>query len=450
VLNRTANFFVGIFERWMPDPFLFCILLTAACYGLALALTPTGALELTGQWYAGLWQILPFAMQMMLILMTGSALARAGPVRRGLVRIASWPRTQGQAIVLLTFLCSALALLNWGVALVAGGLLAREIARRVPGCDFGFLVAGAYSGFVIFGSGFSSSIILVSATEGSEMNLLAQHTGVAAVPLAETLFTPMNLFVAFGVVLLLPVMFRLMMPRGRQVRHVNPAVLAVPEGELAAATVCEQAPATPAERLERSRTVMALLVLLGGAYLVWHFATRGFALDLYVVILTLLVLGLLLHARPAAYVDAFYQSGHTTAPLLLQFPLYGGIMGMMQQSGLAEVLSAWFVSISNGSTFLPLTYVSAVVLNLFVPSAGGQWAVQGPVVVPAALELGVSAPAVALAVAFGDQACNMFQPFWALPILAIAGLRVRDIMGWCVMTFLLASALSLLALVFLV
>jgi short-chain fatty acids transporter len=448
VLNRTANFFVGIFERWMPDPFLFCILLTAACYALALALTPTGALELTGQWYAGLGQILPFAMQMMLILTTGSALARAGPVRRGLVRIASLPRTQGQAILLLTFLCSILALLNWGVALVAGGLLAREMARRVPECDFGFLVAGAYSGFVIFGSGLSSSIILVSATEGSELNFIAEHTGVSAVPLSETLLAPMNLFVAFGVVLLLPVMFRLMMPQGRQVRHVNPATLADAAEEHSSAQR-EPAPPTPAERLERSRAVLALLILLGGSYLVWHFARSGFALDLYVVILTLLVLGLLLHARPAAYLRSFYQGGHVTAPLLLQFPLYGGIMGMMQQSGLAEVLSAWFVSVSNTATFLPLTYVSAVVLNLFVPSAGGQWAVQGPVVVPAALELGVSASAAALAVTFGDQACNMFQPFWALPILAIAGLRVRDIMGWCVMTFLLASVLSLLALVLL-
>lgn len=448
MLNRTANFFVGLFERWMPDPFLFCILLTAACYAMALALTPAGALELAGQWYAGLWQILPFAMQMMLILMTGSALARAGPVRSGLARMASWPRTQGQAIVLLTLLCSLLALLNWGVALVGGGLLAREMARRVPGCDFGFLVAGAYSGFVIFGSGLSSSIILVSATEGSELNFVAQHTGVAAVPLAETLLAPMNLFVAFGVVLLLPVMFRLMMPQGRQVRHVNPAAWAEPAEGLSSGGG-ERAALTPAERLERSRAVMALLILLGGAYLFWHFARRGFALDLYIVILTFLVLGLVLHARPAAYLQAFYQGGHMTAPLLLQFPLYGGIMGMMQQSGLAEVLSAWFVSVSNSATFLPLTYVSAVVLNLFVPSAGGQWAVQGPVVVPAALELGVSAPAAALAVTFGDQACNMFQPFWALPILAVAGLRVRDIMGWCVMTFLLASALSLLALVFL-
>lgn len=447
MLNRLANFFVRIVERWMPDPFLFCVLLTALAYLLALALTPTGPADLVTHWYGGLWEILPFAMQMILILLTGYTLASSAPVRRLLARIASIPRTQGSAIVLLTVAAALAALIHWGFALVASALLAKEIARKVPGCDFGFLVAGAYSGFVIWGSGLSSSIALVSATAGSPMNFIARYTGVESVSLSQTLLSPMNIALVAGTLVILPVMFLLMMPRGQQIRAIDPALLSEAESESLAA----QAPdnPTPAQRLERSRLVLYLIVLLGGVFLVRHFATRGFQLDLNVVILLFLVLGMALHGRPVAYVRAFNQAARVAGPLALQYPLYGGIMGMMQQSGLAGVISQAFVSFSTQVTFPVYCFLSAALVNLFVPSGGGQWAVQGPVMIPAAMKLGVSPTVTAMAVAFGDQTTNMLQPFWALPLLAIAGLNIRHIMGYCAMTFLLSTALSILVLFFL-
>ena len=156
-----------------------------------------------------------------------------------------------------------------------------------------------------------------------------------------------------------------------------------------------------------------------------------------------------LHGRPVAYVRAFNQAARVAGPLALQYPLYGGIMGMMQQSGLAGVISQAFVSFSTQVTFPVYCFLSAALVNLFVPSGGGQWAVQGPVMIPAAMELGVSPTVTAMAVAFGDQTTNMLQPFWALPLLAIAGLNIRHIMGYCAMTFLLSTALSILVLFFL-
>ena len=444
MLNRLANFFVRIVERWMPDPFLFCVLLTALAYLLALALTPTGPADLVTHWYGGLWQILPFAMQMILILLTGYTLASSAPVRRLLARIASIPRTQGSAIVLLTVAAALAALVHWGFALVASALLAKEIARKVPNCDFGFLVAGAYSGFVIWGSGLSSSIALVSATAGSPMNFIARYTGVESVSLSQTLLSPMNIALVAGTLVILPVMFLLMMPRGQQIRAIDPALLSEAESESLAAQPPDNP--TPAQRLERSRLVLYLIVLLGGVFLVRHFATRGFQLDLNVVILLFLVLGMALHGRPVAYVRAFNQAARVAGPLALQYPLYGGIMGMMQQSGLAGVVSQAFVSFSTQVTFPVYCFLSAALVNLFVPSGGGQWAVQGPVMIPAAMELGVSPTVTAMAVAFGDQTTNMLQPFWALPLLAIAGLNIRHIMGYCAMTFLLSTALSILVL----
>lgn len=447
MLNRLAGFFVRVVERWMPDPFLFCVILTAVCFFFALWLTPAGVFDLVSQWYDGLWQILPFAMQMILILLTGYTLAGSGPVRKGLIWVASVPRSQGSAIVVLTLVAMTLALVNWGVALVAGALLAREMARRVPNCDYGFLVAGAYSGFVIWGSGLSSSIALVSATAGSSLNFIARYTGTESTPLTETLFAPFNLALVAGMLVGMPLMFRWMMPRGAQIRRPRPSIFIEPEAERDEdSAVGSQQGQTPAARIERCCFLLWIIAGLGLAYLVRHFLTKGFQLDLNIVILLFLVAGMLLHGRPVGYVRAFNESARVAGPLVLQYPLYGGIMGMMQQSGLAELISQWFVSISTPSTFPVYTYLSALLVNMFVPSGGGQWAVQGPVMIPAALQLGVSPAVAAMAVAFGDQGSNMLQPFWALPALAVAGLRVRDIMGYCVMTFLLSTLLSTLVL----
>ena len=441
MLNRLANFFVRVVERWMPDPFLFCLLLSVLCFGLAWVFTPTAPGELVTHWYNGLWSILPFAMQMILVLLTGYTLASSGPVRRGLVWLASIPRTQGSAIVLLTLLSMAAALIHWGFALVASALLARELGRRVPNCDFGFLVAGAYSGFVIWGSGLSSSIILVSATAGSEMNFIAKHTGVESVPLTQTLFSPVNLALVAVTFVTLPLLFRLMMPAGDQIRPADPKLLA-DQGPLPQT----EEESTPAQWMERSPLLLYLFLSLGLAYLVRHFWTRGFDLNLNVVILLFFVLGMALHARPANYLQAFNQAGRLAGPLALQYPFYGGIMGLMTGSGLAARISDLCVATSTPDTFPVLTFAGAAVVNFFVPSGGGQWAVQGPIMVPAAIELGVSPAVTALAVAFGDQLTNMLQPFWALPILAIAGLSVRHIMGYCVMTFLLVTTISTLVL----
>ena len=444
MLNRLANFFVRVMERWMPDPFLFCILLTILAFGLAWGLTDSTAIQLAGHWFGGLGTILEFAMQMILILLTGYALAQSRPVRRGLVWLASQPKTQGGAIVLLTTASMAAALLHWGFALVSSALLARELGRRVPNCDFGFLVAGAYSGFVIWGSGLSSSIALVSADAGHRLNFIEANTGAAA-PLTATLFSPLNLALVVGTLVTLPVLFRLMMPRGDQIRRVDPALLSDPEPvvEAPAAAPTER---TPAQWLETNPVSLYIFLAVGFVYLVRHFAENGFNLTLNVVILIFFVLGMALHARPVSYVRAFTQAGKLAGPLALQYPFYGGIMGLMIGSGLADRISQLCVDASNEATFPLLTFAGAAVVNFFVPSGGGQWAVQGPVMIPAALELGVKPATAAMAVAFGDQLTNMLQPFWALPILAIAGLGIRHIMGYCVMTFLLCTTISALVL----
>src|SRR5699024_2151318 len=189
---------------------------------------------------------------------------------------------------------------------------------------------------------------------------------------------------------------------------------------------------TPSDRLENSQIISILIGLLGLAFIIYHFATNGFDLNINLVNLIMLFLGILLHRTPRRFLHSVNNAVKNVGGIIVQFPFYAGIMGMMVASGLSEQMSLWFIGISNEFTYPLFTFLSAGLVNFFVPSGGGQWAVQGPIMIPAGIEIGVDTAKTAMAVAWGDAWTNMIQPFWALPLLAIAGLRVRDIMGFCV------------------
>ena len=191
-------------------------------------------------------------------------------------------------------------------------------------------------------------------------------------------------------------------------------------------------------RFENAWVLNLALVAAGATYLVHTYATKGFSLDINSVIFIFLLLGLLLHWRPIAYVAAVNDAARVTGPLILQYPLYGGIMGIMTATGLAGVIAQAFVAFSTAATLPFWSYVASVIISLFVPSGGGHWAVQGPFVVPAAQHLHASQAATAMGVAMGEQVANMIQPFWALPIIAIAGIGIRRVMGFTAITFVIA------------
>src|SRR5699024_1407771 len=189
---------------------------------------------------------------------------------------------------------------------------------------------------------------------------------------------------------------------------------------------------TPSERMENSQIISILIGLMGLVYIVYHFMTNGFDLNINIVNFTMLFVGILLHRTPRRFLHSVGNAVKNVGGIVVQFPFYAGIMGMMVASGLSESMSLWFIQISNEFTFPLFTFISAGLVNFFVPSGGGQWAVQGPIMIPAGMEIGVDTAKTAMAVAWGDAWTNMIQPFWALPLLAIAGLKVRDIMGFCV------------------
>ena len=429
--ERLSRPFLAFVERFYPDAFVFAIVLTGVTFALAIGLTATGPLEALRIWGAGLSGLLAFITQIALTLLCAYALAHTDVVRRILERIAGWPRSERQAYALVPVVSGVASLIAWPFGLVAGALIAQDVARagrdRGLRLHFPLLVASAYGGFVVWHMGYSSSAALFVATPG---HALEAATGV--VPVTETIFVTWNLLLAGLVLATVAAVCAGLAPH-----EETPVELYQPEAE-PAAEGDEEEGARPSfgRRLERMRWLSAVMGLAFLAYLFTWFNARGLALTLNVVNWSFLGLGLFLARSPVHYVGLIRDASRTLGPVVLQYPFYAGIMALMTQTDLVHVFSDGFVAISSPRTLGFWTFVSGGVFNFFVPSGGGQWVVQGPIFVEAAQKLGVATPVVVMGVAYGDQWTNMIQPFWTLPLLAIVGLGVRSIMGYCFLVFL--------------
>jgi short-chain fatty acids transporter len=435
MLRQLTRWCVRYAERYIPNPYLYAVVLTFITVAAALIWTTSGPGQVIDAWYKGIWDILAFALQMALVLVTGVTLAAAPWVKKLLRRLAAVPAGQTGAAITV-FLAAALgSWLNWGFGLVVGALVAREIAKRLEDVDFSFLVAAAYMGFMVWASGLSSSIALATATPGSALNIVEKVTGQVA-GFDQTIFTAYNLVPVLLLLILIPLALRFMGPHVREMKRVDRTALIAQDEE----GTPPARPRTFATRLEDAWSLSLLLVLMGAYYEVHTIRQKGFHLDINGFIFIVLMLGLLFHWRPIRYVRAFETSARTVGPILLQFPLYGGIMGIMTGTGLAALIAARFVDFSTAHTLPFWSFISSNIISLFVPSGGGHWAVQGPFMVPAAVKLHVNPALTAMATAMGEQTANMIQPFWALPILAIARLGIKDIMGYCVIALVIGLA----------
>ncbi len=441
-MNRLLAFWVQLFIRWMPDAFAVAILLTLLTFALAMGVAGYSLLATVEAWGDGFWNLLTFTNQITLTLLFGYALANTPPMQRGLRAVAGWVNSPRSAYALACAATGVLALLSWGLSLVAAGIIARSIgaACREKGIriHYPLLVASSFSGFVIWHQGITSSVGLAIATPG---HFLEDQLGL--IPTSQTLFTPWNLGVALCVLVLLPPFMAALRPRrASEIREMEPAetVEATPQDG--------EAPRTPAERIEASWIPAALIVLAGAGYLALHFGGRGLGLELNILNFAFLFAGLTLAGSAVRYANIVIEGGRVGAPFLLQYPFYAGIAGVIASSGLARMVVDFFVSVSTPATLPLFAFFSAGLLNIFIPSGGGQWAVQGPLVMTAAQELGADLPRVAMAVALGDQWTNLVQPLVLMPVLAISGLGARDIMGYTFAALALTGAIFSLALLF--
>ena len=439
-MKALTNVSVRVIERWMPDAFLFAIILTFVVFVATMAVVHVGPIEVLTYWAGagGFWNLLAFAMQMALIVVLGSALANAPVCANLLNKIAGLAHTPKQGIAVTVIVAGICMWLNWGFGLIAGVLLARAVARRVPNIDYRVLIASAYSVICMWHAGLSGSIPLQLTTPGAAYAMGYTLGGEnIVVSTGETIFFPLTLIWCAVVILACAGMMILAHPDAEHTISVDPSLLKEDKYQLPEKKV-------PADAIEQSKIIWILTLAMGFVYIIYYFynivATGGDVLSgltLNVVNFIFLFLGILAHGNLRGYIDAIGEAASGAAGIILQFPFYAGIMGMMvghpeDGQSLAHVLSMAIVSVANDVTFPMFTFLSAGVVNFFVPSGGGQWAVQGPIMMPAASEMGLSAAQTGMAIAWGDCWTNLIQPFWALPALAVAGLSARDIMGYLV------------------
>jgi short-chain fatty acids transporter len=440
-MKALTRFFVAIMQKYLPDAFLFAVILTFVAFGAAWIFTDKGFIDIINAWGNGLWGILAFAMQMILIVVTGHVMAISGPMKKLLAAIASIPQTAAGAGMICSFVAGICSWINWGFGLIVAALLARELARRVRDLDYGYVVAAGYAGFIVWHGGLSGSIPLAVATKGHLVEKLVaateQYQATAGIiPTTDTIFAAPNLIISALMIISLPIVFKLMCPEGKDAVSVAPALLVDPEEPK------EPVEKTLAEKVEYSRIITAILGIMGVVYLVRYFYLSGIMnLSLNIVIFVFMWLGIILHGTPIAYMRAVNEAIKGAGGIAVQFPLYGGIQGILISTGLAGLIAQWFITISTQFTFPFFTFIAGGIINFFVPSGGGQWVVQGPINIPAGIEIGVSSAKVAMSIAYGDQWTNMIQPFWALPLLGIAKLGARDIMGYCVMVLIVTGVI---------
>lgn len=454
MLALIGDRLAGVFRRTAPDPFVIAVLLTALTFALVLIFTDAGPLAAIDAWSAdtGVWAFLGFSMQMCLILVTGHALASSPPVAFALRRLSDLPRGPASAAFIVALVAGMLGVMNWGLGLIAGAVLARDagrsLERRSIPAHYPLLAAAGYVGLLVWHGGFSGTAPLKVTTERELRDTLGPLADtLEPIPLTATILSPINLIITGGLLLLAPAVMALMTPRDPS--RMEPASRFVkdqtPEPGRLPQPGAERKPLIP-RILEDTPIVSYMLVALIAVWAWRYYIPAGSApsgirnLTPNTVNLTMLMLGLALHGTPARYVAAAEESVRGCAGIILQFPLYAGIMGMMHSSGLSATFARALADTSNATTLPILTFVSAGVVNLFIPSGGGQWGVQGPIAVQAALDAGVDPAKMVLAVAYGDQLTNMLQPFWALPLLAVTGVRARDIVGYTALLMALAGA----------
>ena len=423
-------------ERWIPDALVIVWILSIVTFVLALIwgnTTPQGAVI---AWGKGFWELLAFAMQMCLIMMTGYILACSPPIRRILDRLSGLtnPDKPWQAIMAMCLFSMITAWFQWGLSLIGSAMFALFLVRRNPKTDYRLLIASAYLGLgCTWHSGLSGSATLLVNTPDNF--LIKTKLLDATISTSDTIFSGFNIILVLIMVAVLTLLMCAMHPSEEKTYRLKP--------ELLDQLKLYESPEKPTGRLTASEWMNwwpGFNIIVGAAgviWLAWEVAAKGFgnSITLNNVNFFFLTLGILFHWRPWSFLKATEAAGAAVWGIVIQFPFYAGIFGLFKFTALATAATQAFVAISTPTTYLLIIYWYAGLLNYLIPSGGGEWVVTAPYLIPAAKELGVSIPKTVIAFAWGDMMTDMIQPFWAIAMLAVAKLEFREIMGWLMLVF---------------
>ena len=452
LLARIALRFTAWTERWVPDAFIFALLATLLVVVAGVAFTPASLPHVIDAWGKGFWELIPFTLQMALIIITGHVLATSTPVGGVIRALAAWPTTPRNAVALVAFFAMASSWFNWGFSLIFSAVLAKEVARRVEGVDYRTLAAASFLGLgSIWAQGLSGSAALQMASPGAlqpQIRDIVAAGGLVPggiIPFRNTIFLWQSLVsVIIEIAVVTAVMWLVTPPAGHGKTARDLGI------DLGRAEIDPPMPVdkpTPGQWLEHSPILNWLIVLIGGTYLVRYFMAAPEplnAINLNIVNLTFLLLGFLLHKTPARLMHAVAAATPAVWGVILQFPFYAGIAAIITSTHLSQQIAHAFVGISTPTTFPAIVATYSAVLGVFVPSGGSKWVIEAPYVMAAAHELKVHLGWVVAAYDLGEALANLVQPFWMLPILGLFQLRARDVMGYTFVVFLVLAPVVLL------
>lgn len=441
-----AKKFENIFRSILPSPFSIAILLTILTFVLALIFTENQnnenyhVLNLFSSWENGVWNngLLVFAFQMMLMLVLGHTLALTNSVNFLISKFTRFCTSTANAAAIISFFTIIVSLFNWGLGLIFGAIFARKVAEDASNkninLNYPLIGAAGYSGLMVWHGGLSGSapIKVAEANHLTEMFKGADFDVPSAITLSQTTFSQMNIFVSVLLLIIIPT-FLFFLGKKNTGSTIN--VITQEKRE-------EKREYIGAEKLDHSLVFSRIIAILILGFCLYKAILLPKEVSLKVITpnfinLILLGLGIFFHSSFNKFTNAITEAIKGASGILIQFPLYFGIMAIMKDSGMVSLLSDFFVNISNESTFPIFTFISAGIVNIFVPSGGGQWAIQGPIIIEAANQLGVSFSKSIMALAYGDQLTNMLQPFWALPLLGITRLKAREILPYTLYLFLI-------------
>jgi short-chain fatty acids transporter len=442
ILSNIALRLTKWTTKWIPDSFIFAIILTLIALVLGIVFARETPQSMVIAWGQGFWVLLTFAMQMVLILVTGYVLAASPPVYRFIRWVASIPKGSKGALALLAFFSLLTAYINWGFSLIFSAILAREIASRIKGVDYRALAATAYLGLgSVWHQGLSASAPLLMATPGSMPAALEKTYGI--IPVTKTIFLWQDIIIVFVISIIAIITAYLYTPRSSsynitlETSKELEALMAYKKPEIM----------TPAERLMHSPVLSIIIGLMGIGWLGWYFSTSGglAAINLNVVNFTFLMLGILLHMTPARFLTAVKEATKASYGVIIQFPFYAGIFGMMQYTKLAKVITDFFLLFSTKENYPLIVFWYSSLINMFVPSGGSKWLIEAPYILAAGKQLNSNLGWVVISYGWGDSWTNLIQPFWALPLLGLMRLEFKEIMGYTtVMLIITGIALSIL------
>jgi short-chain fatty acids transporter len=410
--------------RVVPSAFVIAIILTFVVIILALIFTDSNPFEVIQYWGNGFWTLLTFAMQMTLIIVTGYILAVSPPIKKFIDIVTDIPKSPPQAVAMVALVSMTLSWINWGLGLIAAAFLVRSTVKKLPYTDYRLLVTAGYLGVgVTWHGGLSASAPLLIATPTHFMEKM-----IGIVPIGETIFHPLNIILLVVLIPFCCLLAWILHPSKEETITVDPATL-----DMMKAFTPPALPESPTigQRLNHLSIFNYLVGAAGLVWLGWYLFTKGFMMiNLNVVLFAFLMLGMILHKTPAALEKAALEGTEPAWGVILQFPFYAGIFGIMMGSGLANIIARWFVAISTPRSFPAIVYIYSCIMNYFVPSGGAKWALEAPYIVAAAKEVGVSMTNTVIPYAYGDMTTNLLQPFWALPLLGLTKLEFKDIIGF--------------------